>query len=302
MTGFFRLPPGAPRTVRILASLGPLARDLDDLELDARSMSGPDGADTEVPPVPSVRAPVPRVVDLRLAYALSLPGAVVASSLSSEVEEAHRGALCQRQGARQSAPARLRTCRPVSTGSSASSSRPSPRSGRRRCLPGYLAALERRDQIIAVWDRFFSDFDALIVPPAMTSTRFRIARRALRCWSTAKTPSTLARARCWRRPAGFTARRAGRAGRGRPPIGVQIVGPRWSEMSLLNIARALESAQDLAGIPSSASAPMIERCCPASSNQNNVVEEDGRCWSFVVPRATNGTRSGRGTVKNGEWR
>jgi amidase len=57
MTGFFRLPPGVPRTVRILSCLGPLARDLDDLRLALSIVAGPDGVDTEVPPCRSSRSP-----------------------------------------------------------------------------------------------------------------------------------------------------------------------------------------------------------------------------------------------------
>jgi hypothetical protein len=42
--------------------------------------------------------------------------------------------------------------------------------------------------------------------------------------------------------------RPGRAARGRPGrVGVQIVGPRWSELRLLEIARRLEEAGILPG-------------------------------------------------------
>ena len=51
-TGFFRQPEGVPRSVRILSCLGPMARDLGDLELALRILSGPDGQDGDVPPVP----------------------------------------------------------------------------------------------------------------------------------------------------------------------------------------------------------------------------------------------------------
>src|SRR5437762_2806900 len=41
-TGFFRPPQGSPRSVRILGSLGPMARDLADLDLVLRVIAGPD--------------------------------------------------------------------------------------------------------------------------------------------------------------------------------------------------------------------------------------------------------------------
>ena len=246
MTGFFRLPPGAPRTVRVLASLGPLGRDLDDLELALSIVSGPDGVDTEVPPVPLVRAPVPRVADLRLAYAPGLPGAVVARALSRAVERV--AALAANAGAR--VEARLPACDWVGSDGlfrelvSAVTSDHTDEG-----LAWYLAALERRDQIISAWDHFFRDFDALLLPPAMTTAFPHCA---------SGTPlsvdgndaayfgqgALLAMANVAGLPALVAP--AGQDDEGLP-IGVQIVGPRWSEMALLNIARALESAQILPG-------------------------------------------------------
>ncbi len=49
LTGFYRAPDGSPRPVRILASLGPLARSLDDIELLLSIICGPDGFDADVP-------------------------------------------------------------------------------------------------------------------------------------------------------------------------------------------------------------------------------------------------------------
>src|SRR5215470_12904461 len=51
LTGFFALPQGAPRTVRILSCLGPMARDLEDLQLALSIVAGPDGRDGDVPAV-----------------------------------------------------------------------------------------------------------------------------------------------------------------------------------------------------------------------------------------------------------
>src|SRR5919108_264510 len=52
ITGPFRPPAGAPQPVRIMTTLGPVARDLGDLELALRLVAGPDGQDADVPPVP----------------------------------------------------------------------------------------------------------------------------------------------------------------------------------------------------------------------------------------------------------
>ena len=87
MTGFFRLPPGAPRTVRIMSSLGPLARTLDDLSIALGLISGPDGADTEVAPVPLGAEPAVRLADVRIAFAPTVPGATVASAIRTRVAQ-----------------------------------------------------------------------------------------------------------------------------------------------------------------------------------------------------------------------
>jgi Asp-tRNA(Asn)/Glu-tRNA(Gln) amidotransferase A subunit family amidase len=55
LTGFFRPPDGVPRSVRIMSCLGPMARDLGDLQLALAIIAGPDGQDGDVPPVPFVR-------------------------------------------------------------------------------------------------------------------------------------------------------------------------------------------------------------------------------------------------------
>jgi len=85
LTGFFHLP-GVQRSVRIMSSLGPMACDLDDLELALRLTAGPDGADLDVPPVSIPRAR-PRAVDeLRLAVVPALPGATVSRAVRTAVE------------------------------------------------------------------------------------------------------------------------------------------------------------------------------------------------------------------------
>jgi amidase len=118
-----------------------------------------------------------------------------------------------------------------------------------RTLAWYFEALERRDRLAAVWHRFFAGFDALLLPPART-TAFthresdapvdvdgeavsyqEIAGASAICNVTGL-PGLVA-------PAGFDADGL--------PIGIQLVGPLWSEMRLLGIARALEQAGILPG-------------------------------------------------------
>lgn len=52
VTGHIPEPPGAPRGVRHMAQIGPLARSVDDLILALGLIAGPDGRQWEVPPAP----------------------------------------------------------------------------------------------------------------------------------------------------------------------------------------------------------------------------------------------------------
>src|SRR5258705_1184989 len=54
----------APQSVRLMASIGPLARTVDDLAMLYGLIAGPDGQDTEVQPVPVDTAPEAALKDL----------------------------------------------------------------------------------------------------------------------------------------------------------------------------------------------------------------------------------------------
>jgi amidase len=246
MTGFFRLPPGVPRTVRVLSCLGPLARDLDDLALALSIVAGPDGVDTDVPPVLLAEAPVARIADLRIAYATTVPGAVVASSLKERVERV--ASLAASAGAQ--VEQRLPACDWEDANalfrelvSAITSERID------KDLAWYFIALDRRDRLIAQWDSFFGDFDALLMPPAMTTafphcepgTPLTVDGRPVSYFGHG---AVLAMGNLAGLPALVAP--AGQDDEGLP-VGVQIVGRRWSEMRLLGVCRALESVQALPG-------------------------------------------------------
>jgi amidase len=223
-----------------------MSRDLEDLELALSLLTGPDGLDTDVAPLPLERAPVAGLASLRIAYATTVPGAVVASALQGQVERV--ATLAARAGAR--VEARLPRCdwdganvlvRELISAITAE-----------RCGEGlawYFAALERRDRFITAWEAFFRDFDALLLPPGTTAAFPHCEPGAplridgglgdyfghgalLALANLADLPALVAP--------------AGRDEDGLP-IGVQLVGPRWSEMRILAIARALLEAQVLPG-------------------------------------------------------
>ena len=254
LTGFFRLPYPAPRPVRIMSCLGPMARDLRDLELALSLIAGPDGHDSDVPPVPLVPLPRRPLEDLHLAVAPTPPGATVAKSIRRQVERVAAQA--------SDAGARVEERYPKVDSDALDGLFGDlvgtivgvfdPQAGlpeERRALAWYLEALDRRDRFIAAWEEFFEDFDGLILPPAMTTAfthrepgaPLEVDGKALDCRELARVPGrqNMTGLPGLTVPAGFDDDGL--------PIGIEIVGARWSEMRLLRIARELEHAEILPG-------------------------------------------------------
>ncbi|MGH3462818.1 MAG: amidase [Kribbellaceae bacterium] len=252
LTGFFHLP-GVPRSVRIMSSLGPMACDLDDLELALRLTAGPDGADLDVPPVSLPRAR-PRAVDeLRLAVVPALPGATVSRAVRTAVERV--AATASDAGARvvERLPEvdwdRLHEVYGGLLGAVTQIFAPGAElSDEQRSLAWYLAALDERDRLAASFERYFSEVDALVLPATMT-TAFPHTDG-----SVADVDGQQVRYDAHGHPLVF-ANLTGQPALAVPaglddgglPVGVQLVGPRWSELDLLDVARALESAEVLPG-------------------------------------------------------
>ncbi|RUU02803.1 amidase, partial [Mesorhizobium sp. USDA-HM6] len=87
LAGAFPDPGGAPRSVRLMSCVGPLARNIDDLALIYRIIAGPDGADTDLAPIPVEPAPKLELKSLRIAVAKSFAGFPVASEIGAAVEK-----------------------------------------------------------------------------------------------------------------------------------------------------------------------------------------------------------------------
>ena len=254
LEGFFRMPEGVPRSVRQLACLGPLARDLDDLALVLRLISGPSGREPEIPPLPL--GPLRRrpLAGLRLAVASSLPGARVSAVLRQAVERVAEAAA--------TAGAEVAPWQPevdwdglyalfddlcaVVTGIFAPGAE---LRDEQRSLGWYLAALDRRDRVTAALERSLADVDALLLPPALDVAFPHAAPyaavdvdgvpvpylehgRMLVPFNLGGGPSLVVP--CGRDPQGL-------------PIGLQLAGARWSETRLLAVAAALERGGVLPG-------------------------------------------------------
>src|SRR5439155_21627311 len=145
-----RPPQGSPRSVRILGSLGPMARDLADLDLVLRVIAGPDRQDSDVPPVP-LGARRPRALaELRLAVAPTLPGATVAPSLRDQVVRTAARASDAGAHVTEQLPAadwtQLRLFGELVAAVTGAFDPTARLSAEQRSLAWYLAALDKRDR------------------------------------------------------------------------------------------------------------------------------------------------------------
>jgi amidase len=254
LTGFVRPPDGVPRSVRIMASLGPMARDLGDLRLALGVVAGPDGLDGDVPPVPLGPPRRVRLRDLRLAVAPTLPGATVAGAVRQQVERVAAEAADAGARVEERLPELDWTAfhqlfgglLEVITGVVD----PQASLGdEQRSLLWYLDALERRDRFVAAWEGFFEDLDALLLPAAMTSAfTHRESGAPIEVDGERVDYGALGLPLVFGNLTGLPGL-AVPAGLDRDglPVGVQLVGPRWSETRLLGIARELERAGILPG-------------------------------------------------------
>ena len=236
-TGFFGSV-GAPNPVRILGALGPMARDLDDLELVLRVISGPDGIDGDVPPVPlPERGPV-ALAGQRLAVAPTLPEVQVATDLREQVLRVAAGAADAGAVVDHRLPDLDWTEQSIFVPLVESLTTALQPGTEQRTLAWYLRMLHRRDVFAAAWEQFFTRYAALILPPAV-STAFAHDTTDVAAQGGMLVFANLAGLPALVVPAG--------KGADGLPIGIQIIGPRWSEIRLITIAAALERAGILPG-------------------------------------------------------
>jgi amidase len=268
-TGHIPEPPGLPRAVRHMNVLGPLARSVEDLELLLQIVAGPDDAECDVPPVPWAAAPERPLASYRIAWTTQFGDLTVSRDTSTAVaglaaklaaagctveqrmpsgfdvslawETWGEIALSERAA---TAPERVDeriSALKASVGDDVPIARGSAR-GAKATVASYMAALTRRDQLVSVLERSFDSWDALLCPVTMSpaiphqpwgspvdvdgrKVPYFLAGTAYTCvFNLTGNPVVvlpLARSR-----EGL-------------PIGVQVVGRRWSEPALLALARKI---------------------------------------------------------------
>ena len=244
LTGAFFLDP--VRKFRVMSVVGPMARSTEDLRLALRILSGPDGRDPHVPPVPW-RDPGPlEARGLRIAWSPGFPGIGVQDEIGAAAEEAARELA--RRGARveEALPevdlwrqhelaeelfgllagtfSEEPTAFSEEAGADAEDRSRDP-------LEDYLTASDRRDGMMRAWDEFFSRWDALVVP-AGTKTAGRHGEEAAD--PSEEVPYALSQISACPMvviPAGVDGQEL--------PFRLQVLGRRWDDERLLAIAQLL---------------------------------------------------------------
>lgn len=246
--------PEHPRGARIMNSIGPMARDIDDLALALAIIEGPDGYDTDVPPAPADGLPaLPELAldSIPLAFATSFPGLPVSADTRSAIErvasaiDTAGGRIEERLPAidfdeQIAVRATLRRYARIFTEPPDEPLR----------ADDYFRALNRRDHFIHAWQAFLGN-GAFICPVMMTTAFSHCPRDTPVIVDGIEYPYSFVADYC--RPFNLT---------GHPvvtipvalatdglPIGIQIVGPHWSDARLLAIAKAIAAVVEPIGTP-----------------------------------------------------
>lgn len=227
------------RELRVLATAGPIARSVADLRLALQVIGGPDGQDPEVPPVPW-REPGPVSLEgLRVAYSPDYPSPVDpeirAGTDRLAAELGKLGAVVEDRVPDPALAGYGQVVEDLLALLSFADEASEPEPAGSGSLRDYLAALDRRDRLIASWERFFAGCDVFIAPampmrawplddePADDSPPMQ-AFAALELSQVSGGPMVVV-------PAGLD-------GNG-VPFGIQVLGPRWADERLLAIAEAI---------------------------------------------------------------
>lgn len=267
-TGHIPEPPGLARAVRHINVLGPLARSVEDLWVILKVIAGADGIEWDVPPVPLVEPPARELRTMRFAWSTDFGGlpvtedtkraieglATVLSRLGCRVENrlppkfdlntawelwgeiviAERAATApERVAERVAALNATLDGHPLGAGSA---------KGATATLADYMTALTRRDELVTGLESFFDDFDALLCPvtvsPAIAHVPFGTPIDVdgkqvpyFLAGTAYTTPFNLSGSPVVVLPLARS--------QGGLPIGVQMVGRRWSEPALLAAAAKL---------------------------------------------------------------
>ncbi len=246
--------PDQIRGAQYMNSIGPMARDIDDLALVLSIIEGPDGFDVDVPPTPADGLPALRDIDLAgipFAFATSFPGLPVSAATKSAIErvasfiaDAH-GQIDERIpdidfDEQLDVRATLRRYVRIFTEPA----------GESLSAEDYFAALDRREHFVRAWQSFLTN-QILICPVMMTTAFPHCPRDTSVTVDGVEYPYSYVADYC--RPFNLTGQPVVTIPVARDddglPIGIQIVGPLWTDARLLVIAKAIATIVEPIGRP-----------------------------------------------------
>lgn len=225
------------------AYIAPVARSVADLRLALELMAGPDESDTGVPPVPLDAYSAPPLSELRIAWTTEFPGTIIDDEIVAGIKALAKG--LERAGAHMEkgipdldylAMVRLSD---VLFDSVVSALDEITKGIQGPSLATYLLALQEQDEVKRAWERYLSNYDAMLLPVVTRVAPVRAAKE----WVTngvVLSEEELERSRIPYRIAPVTGLPTvvmplGRNHEGLP-FGAQLLGQRWKDMRLLAIA------------------------------------------------------------------
>jgi amidase len=258
-------PPGAPRGVRHMATVGPLARSVGDLRVALQILAGPDGDLWEAPPAPLepvvVREPrvawtdgfgnCPVTADTRrslavLANTLAQDGwSVRRASPNLDFEplwETFGQLLWCEIGSGQPPEVEAESARNLTTNDDDPMMR-GIKSAVGASMRQFTAVMTRRDGFIAVLERFLDDYDVLLCPVSV-GPAIRHCPPGSAIPVDGGSVSYMMGGLAYTAPFNLTGSPVAVVPMGQSneglPLGVQVVGRRWDDMRVLAVAEAIE--------------------------------------------------------------
>ncbi len=248
LTGIFPSPYPNPRNVRHMSCIGPLARTVDDLMLLYPLIAGPDGQDMEVKPV-GIEPMTGMALDgLRVAIAPAFPGLPTGDATRDAVNRLGHSLESQKaivdevplpeSNVADTLSDAVRLIDIMTGAFQPVADQPAP------TIDDYLAVLDRRDRSLRAWEHFFESWDVLVCPVAMTTafphcetgSPIMVDDQPADYWAISAHTTVFS----------YTGHPAvvipyTRDANGLP-LGLQLVGKKWSESRLLAIAKTISEA------------------------------------------------------------
>lgn len=245
LSGVFFLDP--VRKFRVMSVAGPMAHSVEDLRLALRLLAGPDGLDTHVPPVPWRAPELPEAHNLRIAWSSTFPESSTQDEIRTVVQDVAQRLTGAGAAVGEAMPdVDLRhqyylgeeifdllavTFSAEPTAFSEEASVASGNGEQSLLLEAYLMALERRDEVMRAWEEFFSRWDALILPAGTNTAELHGEEPTEPSQEYPYALSAVSGCPMVVIPAGVDNQGL--------PFGLQVLGKRWGDERLLDIAESL---------------------------------------------------------------